>query len=238
MAALCALGRLAPAHAQTLPSRHLVLATYEDAVPEADIGVRIMTEAYRRLGITIEVRRFAAELATQRSSSGAVDGEVLRLDGLDQRYPDLVQVPVPVSLLEVAVYSRDSTRHVTAWQDLTGLNVAAVRGVTAVERAIGDLHVRQVDTYAELYPLLVRGEVDAIIAPVLQTRLTLGTTRGVYRNGLLGTYLLYHYLHRKNAALVAQVEPVLKTMLLDGTIARIQAAQLAALAAGRPARAP
>jgi polar amino acid transport system substrate-binding protein len=94
-----------------------------------------------------------------------------------------------------------------------------------------------VDTYAELYPLLLHGDVDAIVAPVLQSEVTLGrNTHGVVRNGLLASFLLYHYLNRRHADLVPRIEQVLKDMLLDGTTARIRDATVTRLLSGTGVR--
>jgi len=57
-------------------------------------------------------------------------------------------------------------------------------------------------------------------------------TQGVVRNGMLSSFLLYHYLNRRHAALVPRIEQVLKDMLLDGTIARIRERTVARLRSG------
>jgi polar amino acid transport system substrate-binding protein len=89
-----------------------------------------------------------------------------------------------------------------------------------------------VDTHEELFALLADGAVDAVVATELSglvalSRQTAGA--GARQAGVLDSYLRYHYLHRRHAALVPEIERVLKTMLLDGTIARIRAATVARL---------
>ena len=221
--------------AQAPPTR-LVLGTYADAV-QAEVGEGVLREAYRRIGITIEVQRLAGDVALGRSAAGEVDGDILRVDGISESFPDLVQVPIPVTYIEVAVYARDSVIRALDWRDLEGLRVATVRGLMALERSVGDLRVRLVDTFAELYPLLGSGQVDAIVAPVDQTELAMARgTRRLVRGDLLGTFLLYHYLNRRHAALVPRIEPVLKSMLLDGTMARIRQTTEARLRSGAVVR--
>jgi polar amino acid transport system substrate-binding protein len=204
----------------------LALATVEDDA-EVEVSIAVLQEAYRRLGIAITIERYAGDVALRRSSSGAADGEVARVDGLNLRFPELVQVPVPISHTEIVAFARDTALHSRTVDQLRPIRVAVVRGVPAVERTIGDLPVRMVDTQEELFALLADGAVDAVVTTELSGLAALAQGRagaGARRAGVLDSYLRYHYLHRRHAALVPEVERVLKTMLLDGTIARIRAA--------------
>jgi polar amino acid transport system substrate-binding protein len=215
----------AVATAQARPDR-LVLATVQDDAG-VEVSIAVLQEAYRRVGIAVTIERFAGDVALQRSTSGATDGDVARADGLTLRYPDLAQVPIPIDYTDIAVFARDSALRIRTVDELRRLRVAVVRGVPAIERTIGDLPVRMVDTYDELFALLAAREVDAVVATELAGRVALArglAGAGAVRAGILDSYLRYHYLHRRHAALVPEVERVLRAMLLDGTVARIRAA--------------
>lgn len=210
------------------PTR-LVLSTVGEAV-ETQVAEQVLTEAYRRMGITIVTERFTGDIGIDRANSAMVDGEVLRINGTERTYANLVQVPIPLGYLDVVVYAKDPALRVRGWQDLRTERVGTVRGVMAVDRAIGDLKVRMVDTYPELFSLFAAGEVDVVIVatmdPMLAQRLVpaLGAARIA---AILDTYLAYHYLHEGRANLIPQLEPILKRMLLDGSIARVRAAVVA-----------
>ena len=234
LAALCCVA--VPAAVQAQRPTHLVVAAYNDAA-ESKIAFAVLREAYRRLGITLEIQQFAGDVGNDRINSGAVDGMLARSDGIEARFPNVVQVGVPVVYVDVAVYSRDSTLRVRDWRDLSNVTVATVRGMFYLERSVGDLHVRFVDTYGELYPLLLNRQVDAVVTSDLQMRMTLRPMpQGIVRNNILASYMLYHYLHNKHAELVPEVERVLKDMLTDGTVARLREATVADIASGRVAR--
>jgi polar amino acid transport system substrate-binding protein len=210
--------------AQPLPAS-LSLVTVEDSY-EVEIGIAVLTEAYERLGVELEVERLPGDLALRRSSSGAADGEVHRIDGIEGDYPSLVQVGIPINYIEVGVYSRDPEFEPRSWLDLQHLDVGIVRGILAAERLTDRLDVRRVDTYEELIALLQRDQVDVIVTPLINTEVALirgALDDSVYMNGVMDTYLLYHYLHEEHTALVPVVETILKEMLAHGRVAEIRA---------------
>jgi len=210
--------------AQALPPA-LSLVTVEDSY-EVEIGITVLEEAYSRLGVGLDVTRLPGDLALRRSSSGAADGEVHRIDGIAGAYPALVQVGIPINYIEVGVYSRDSELDPRSWLDLQGLEVGIVRGIIAAERLTDRLEVRRVDTYQELIALLARGEVEVIVTPLINTEVALiegALDHGIHMNGVMDTYLLYHYLHEEHIAVVPVVEAILKDMLVHGRIAEIRA---------------
>jgi polar amino acid transport system substrate-binding protein len=211
------------AEAQQRP-KELVLARVVDA-REGEVCINVLRKAYSRIGIKVQARGYTGAIALQKSNAGEVDGEAHRTDGIDASFPNLVQVPIPINYFDIAVFSKRSDFRPRALSDLASLRVGIARGVLAVEQATRELQTRQVDTYAELFPLLARGEVDVVAAPLvegLDAMRRLGGMKDVVNNGILDSFLLYHYLHKSRAFLIPAIEPVLKEMLLDGTIARIR----------------
>lgn len=206
-----------------LPS-HIVLGTVMDS-REVDVGINVLREAYRRAGITVEIRRYAGDTALRKANAGEIAGDVHRIDGIGEAWPNLVQVPIPINYFEIAVYSRNPQFHPVAWRDLKNMQLGIVRGVVAVEASARDLNVHKVDSYDELFRLVGKNEVDAIAVPVVafdeRTELH-GNPAGLVRNTVMDSYLLYHYLNRNYAHLVPVIQPILRQMLSDGSIARIR----------------
>lgn len=204
----------------------IVLGTVLDS-REVDVGIGVLVEAYRRAGIKLEVRRYPGEVALRKANAGEVDGDVHRMNGISSKWPNLLQVPVPINYIEVAVYSVDDGFVPESWYDLRLLQVGVVRGIPAIEAATHGLDLRQVDAYSELFRLLERHEVDVIVAPVVEADDHFrrnGNPAGVVRNGIIDSFLLYHYLNKSNANLVPKIQRVLRDMLRDGDVARIRAA--------------
>lgn len=212
------------AEAQPRPGK-IVLAAVAGA-RDAEVSIRVLREAYSKVGIEVEIQRHPGEIALRKSRAGEVAGEVHRIDGVDIQFPELVQVPVPINFIDFAIFSRLPEFKPESWFDLARRQVGILRGVVAVEQATRDLNTRAVDTYAELFSLLVRGEVDAVAVPMvvgLDAMKRLPKDSGIVTNAILDSYVLYHYLHRSHAQLVPVIEPVLREMLRDGTTSRIRA---------------
>jgi polar amino acid transport system substrate-binding protein len=227
LGAATACASAAPLRGQSLPEK-VSLVTVEDSY-EVEIGIAVLGEAYGRVGIDVEVERLPGDLALRRSASGQAHGEVHRIDGIAEEYPSLIQVSIPINYIEVGVYSRDPELAPRSWTDLLGLEVGIVRGIIAAERLTDRLEVRRVDTYEELLGLLARGEVDAIVTPLINTEVALlrgELADGVHMNGVMDTYLLYHYLHEDHALLLPIIEPVLKDMLVRGRVTEIRSETL------------
>lgn len=209
---------------QAQDSTRLVLSTVGDGI-ETRIAERALKAAYAELGITVVVERFTGDIGIDRANNGVTDGEVIRVNDADRAYANLREVSIPLGYFDVVVYAKDPALRVHSWQDLRAERVGVVRGVLSVERAIGELKVRMVDTYAELFALFAAGEVDAVVVATMDSRLAqrivpaLSAARSVTT---IDTSIAFHYLNKKHEALAPRVEPILKRMLLDGTIARIR----------------
>lgn len=221
-----------PLDAQGLPSS-MRLVTVRDS-REVDIGVAVLREAYGRLGMTIEVERLAGDLALQRLRDGEADGDVHRIDGAATLIPGVMQIPVPINYFEISVYSMDAELKPRGWTDLRSLDVGIVRGQLAAERAVRGMSVREVDTFEDLFALLRSGEVDVVVAPRINGDILklAGGMDDVVMNGVMDTYLLYHYVHESRAQVIPALQPILQGMLGDGTIQSIRARVLDELLRG------
>ncbi len=226
-AALClvlAVGTSAgiPAMAQALP-KQLVLATVEDSY-DTYTSINVLKEAYSRLGIDLEIRHYPGDISIRNANEGEVDGDVQRIDGILDQFPNLVQVQIPINYFEIAIFSTDPSFKPRGWFDVRTKELGIVRGIIAAERATEGMSVRMVDTYDELIALLGEGDVDVIASPVINTDVAMlrGEVTTIQQNAIMDTFLLYHYLHKDRAHILPALEPVLKEMLLDGTISRIR----------------
>ncbi len=84
----------------------VVIATVGNS---ADVlaGQAVISEAYSRIGVKVEFRNYSAAEAIANSNSGVVTAELQRIDGLSQDYENLVQVPIPINIIQGAALSRN-----------------------------------------------------------------------------------------------------------------------------------
>ncbi|MDO9632478.1 MAG: hypothetical protein Q7I92_11315, partial [Humidesulfovibrio sp.] len=89
---------------------------------------RIVTEAFRLLGMSPRLVRLSAERALQNANQGVDDGIYVRIAGLERLYPNLVMVPEPVTEFVFTAFTRDPALEVHSWAGLKPWNVGIITG--------------------------------------------------------------------------------------------------------------
>ena len=202
----------------------VVIAYIADSV-DHHTGRAVLEEAYERLGIPVTFRGFQADEALAASNGGEVDGELQRIDGIQHRFKNLVQVPIPLNYIQVVAFSKAYRFPILGWHSLKPYTVGIVEGIQFAERGTEGMDVRVAKTYPELMTWVDEGEVDVGVVPRISGLVALRrSTHPEVKEmqGVLETLFAYHYLHRSRADLKPRLSKVLKAMLLDGTILRLR----------------
>jgi ABC-type amino acid transport/signal transduction systems, periplasmic component/domain len=231
-ALFCLLAALGPRPAS---AQHLALST-DGAPPHSrpdgtGFEDRIVTEAFRRIGISVTLERQPSERALHNANAGLNDGNYVRIAGLSRHYQNLVMVPEPVSEFPFTVFTRDPALKAATWADLRGRQVACVTGWKLVEQELAGLatlqHVRDEDA---LFALLDKGRAEVVVSGLFTGQ------EVIRRKGYQGMRALspplanppmYVYLNKRHAALVPKLAESLRKMRADGTLARLRRAGLA-----------
>jgi polar amino acid transport system substrate-binding protein len=191
----------------------------------AEVGEAILEEAYRRIGIKVEFIYYPSERALIESNLGRIDGEMYRINGLDKTYTNLVKVPTSYISAVHFVYSIDPDIKVNGYDSLKSKSIAYRQGLKAVEKNTADFNQRQVSSPEQAFFMLEKGRVDIVIEEELTS------TSIIKENKLKNIKPLYpaisedklfHYLNKNYEHLVPEIDRVLKTMLLDGTIDKLK----------------
>lgn len=187
----------------------------------ADPVRQVLTEAYGQMGIRFNVKFFPAERAFIQSSSGEVDGEVVRIIGIDDRYPNLVKVPVPVGFFTGSVFTKGIKFPVTGWESLKPYKIAIVRGIRFSDSPTIGMNRIMVSEHSQLFQMLDLERVDAVVTGTLTGQVILKKT-GIKNIEILhppiSGFPLYHYLHKKNAHLIPELTIILEKMTKEGRI--------------------
>lgn len=203
-----------------------------EGLADVPAGEAVIREAYSRLGIDIEIQRFPPAEALRQSNGGEVSAELQRIDGISARYENLVQVPIPINLIQGVVFSRKYRFPVTGWHSLRPYRIGIVKGILFAEVNTFGMEVSVYDDYPELMDALDRDAVDVGIMPRVEGLNLLRTRQGseiTEMEGILETLFLYHYVHKSRSGLVEQLSTVLKNMLRTGETRRLREATLAQL---------
>lgn len=195
---------------------------------------RILTEAFKRLGMTLKVIQLPSERALQNANQGIDDGNFVRVEGMEKMYPNLIRVPEAITTLEFSAFTRDNSIKITGWESLAPYRVAIVTGWKIVENNVtGVKSVTKVRDEHVLFPLLLSGKVDVVVYDRRQGEFALKQlgAKGVrIVQPPLVVRPMYPYLNKRHADLVPKLDQTLKAMKKDGTVKRIVTETLRALA--------
>lgn len=227
----CLLLPAAPAHAQTM-----VVSTLEDKDPVTEMAERVMVEAYRRMGMKLEVLEFPGERALQTANEGKVDGELYRKGDISDTFTQLIKIPVVISSADFMAFVKDRSVAAHDWNSLARYRVGYKRGVKSVEvNLVKDTKAEPVSSTDQAFKKLDAGRNDVVVSPRV-TGLVLLKQLGIKDVTMVEPPLLsiqlYHYLHQKHKALVPRLTSTLLQMEKEGVIKHIhQQVEQAALQA-------
>ncbi|MFG1497923.1 transporter substrate-binding domain-containing protein [Saccharospirillum sp. HFRX-1] len=206
------------AHSQAQTTSSLTLMSIA-GLPSAELANRIMSAAYTKLGISIDIVPQPANRALSMAVSGEADGDMMRIAALDGRYSSLVQVPYPLLHGELRAITQDPS--ITHW-DLAALadkRIAIRRGVVIAERATAGLRVTAIADSAQFIPMLERNRVDVLVISNIAGIDPLENadwSQLMVLDEVLAHFTLHHYLHRRHAELAQPLADILAQMQLSG----------------------
>ena len=186
----------------------------------------VSREAFRRLGVEVQVVNNPSERSLQMANQGEVDGEGLRVAGLNTNYPNLIQVPERFTGISFVAFSKDALiRLDDGWESLKPYRIAFINGWKLFEAYAGDAKiVRKVDQPEQLFRMLDAGHIDL----ALYTRadgVALIRNLGLHSIAPLSPSLkdvdMYLYLNKRHADLVPRLANVLRAMESDGTYNKV-----------------
>ncbi len=83
--------------------------------PLSEIGRQTLTEAYNKIGIKVSFVDFPGERALIMSNLGKVDGETMRIVGIDRKYSNLLMVPISYVSFQGVVFTKELDFVVNDW---------------------------------------------------------------------------------------------------------------------------
>ena len=214
-----ALAGPAAAAPQRLTFANLENSAFNDAAAE------ILREAYRKLDIAVAVEVLPPERALRRSNSGAIDGEVVRAEGIEQTYKNLVRVPVSYMRYELHAFGRDAGTVIDGWQSLTPYKLVFQRGFKEAEAMTDGMNRHLVASVDTAFRMVAAGRMDVVLAgrypgEAAIERLKLDNVFLLQPS--VQVYPLYHYLHRNHADLVPRLIDVMIRMQAEGEMDAIR----------------
>ncbi len=202
----------------------LVFSTVELS-PTTVAAVAVLKAAYGKLDIDIDVEFTSGDRALLMSSTGAVDGEVLRIKSVGDAYPTLLRVDVPVTHLDSGAFVVRQRARDWTYEDLPVLRIGRLGGVVELKKRTQDYSgVWEGHSNQELFEMLLADRLDVVVTAIQDGQRTLdelGFTGIEVMEKSIESVNLYHYLHKKNERLVPGITVVLEEMLESGELETI-----------------
>ncbi len=194
---------------------------------EQAVGESLLTEIYKRAGIDMTITALPGKRALQQASSGAMDGETLRVYGLGERVTSLIRVPTALSKLQTVGFALDGADiTLSNREDLKNYKSAIAAGVLhtiAITEGIDT--VTTVNGPEAMYKLVEAGRVDLALTSYLDgmaSLKTLGFGDIVPIMPALNEQPLYHYVHEDHVDLIDKIEPIAAEMAATGEMVALR----------------
>lgn len=217
---LCARAEAAPGE-----SREIHISTLVGTDPATIIAERVMAEAYRRIGKVLVVHKMPGERTLLMANEGQMDGELYRKLGMEREYPNLIILPVPLLTYEIVIFTRGTDFVVSGWESLRPFTIGYVRGIKIVRENTMGMKTEAVPTMEQAFQKLAMGRTDIVVGNKLSglaaiESLKLEDVRMLSPS--LASFPVFHYVHKKHAAMVPALLAALQAMKADKTIERLQ----------------
>lgn len=187
---------------------------------------RVVKEAFRRIGMDVQIIRLPSERALLNANEGIEDGNYARVGGMISRlYPNLVQVPEPITKFEFTAFSKKHDFKASGWEGLKPYHVGIVTGWKILENNIQNTKsLTMVSNADALFGMLEAEKIDIAVYDLRQGKFAIKKLKVKdIRAALppLTTQDMYIYLHKKYETIVPKLTDALRQMKKDGTYRRI-----------------
>ena len=184
----------------------------------------IVKSAYAKLGVGVEVRYLPGKRSLHYSNTGHADGELFRIQGIEQVYPNLMRVPVAIMELETIAYAKRTDIVIDGWASLKPYKIGFLRGFKKAEKNTQGMHIYSAEQMSSLFNLLVNGRVDLVVESRIGGKNSLDSQFHASVMSLeppIAKFKIFHYLHRENKSLLLGLTKVLEEMQTSGELQQI-----------------
>ena len=186
---------------------------------------RVTQTAFARYGERVRLVMLPAERGLRSANAGIEDGDLTRIAGIKNAYPNLLPVPEKLMDWSFSAFSHKPMPTLSpGWDGLLPYRVGIIRGwkiaETQLARAKGLVFVDDVE---QLFRLLEKKRVDAV---VYSREMGLWYLQQQKLKNIhlieppLDTRAMFIYLHKRHAALAPKLAEALRALKADGSYDR------------------
>lgn len=194
----------------------------------------IVGEAFRRAGLRLKLVRLPAERGLINANAGIEDGDLSRIAGLENIYPNLVRVPEKTLDMHFVAFARAANPLQASWEALETLAVGHIKGWKIFEQNLRPAtHITTTDNAVQLFTILEKNRIDVALYDRWQGY---ALAKRMQIDGIhvaeppLAVREMFIYLHRRHAAKVPAIAAALRAIKAEGMYTRICQEKFAPLA--------
>jgi len=181
----------------------------------------IVAEVFRRLGLKGQVEKYSASARALINANEDIDqGVVMRIKGLEKKFPNLIRVDERLIENDFVAYSKDLNFSTSSWDSLKSHSVAYVHGWVIFESNLAQDQIKyDVKDPAQMFAMLDKGRTDLILYERWQGLqwAKQSNLKIIAHEPPLASVNMYMYMHKNHAELVPKMAEALREMKADGT---------------------
>ena len=185
----------------------------------------IAKNIFNKIGYTLVIEKLPAERALSSVNDGTIDGELIRVGGMEKIYPNLIPLSEKIMTTEFFVFSKKPINVQQGWNALASKDVAYINGWKIMEKNVPKTaFVTKVNNSKQLFFLLEKDRTDFVLFEHWGGNFIINQTRQRDVNMIqppLATKDMYLYVHKKHRALVPKLSKALADMKKDGSYERL-----------------
>lgn len=214
--------------------QHLTISSMQTSI-RGIIFNEILTEAYQNIGMTISIKPYPAQRGLVYANDGVTDGEAGRLETIEQQYPNLLKVPIPIFVNKTTAFTKNPTITIENWEDMRPYHITIMIGLKHTETMLqGFDHVESVATIQQAFKKLEAGRADIVVFALFDgmnilNELGLKEIRAQSFEEIPS----YHFIHKKHREILPAITEALKEMEQTGRLQDIASRFQQALEGGR-----
>lgn len=216
---------LAPAHAAAQQTLTVGINCLEPTRYGAKEAEALVKEMYARAGLKAEAVLLPDTRDLVDADDGVLDAVLGRTKLVAAPYGHLVPLELPMGVVRATAMKTDIFIWADSWKNLLPLRVAVVKGENTIAARAKEHRVRfeVVEGYEQAFKMLKNSRVDALLC-----NQAVGTVMArklghddVHSRKVLFTDYFYHFVNKRNAALVPALSRAWRGMLEDGSAAAL-----------------
>lgn len=177
-----------------------------------------LTEAYRRVGIAIDVRLLPPARSVELANRGEIDAEAARVPDAMTERGNLIAVPEPLAAVESFAFTTGAVIPVDGWESLRPYRLCIMIGdLVAIKRTEGMERETTHDT-ASQFRMLKSGRCDVAISDAASWLVIDQAHLGPFRmiDKPIQTFAAYHYVNKRHADLAPALAKAFRDLREEG----------------------